>query len=77
MAVLARLWEEGKVDLDQTVTHYLPTWPQKMVNGQPVDITLRQLCSHLGGIRYEMNVDSENQTVAHYLPKLVSAVDPK
>ena len=53
MAVLARLWEEGKIDLDQTVGHYLPTWPAKLVDGQPVDITLRQLCSHLGGIRLE------------------------
>jgi hypothetical protein len=53
MAVLARLWEEGRVELDQSVSHYLPTWPDKLVDGQPVSITLRQLCSHLGGIRYE------------------------
>ncbi len=51
MAVLGRLWEEGRVDLDQKLSHYLPSWPSKQVNGQPVDITLRQLCSHLGGIR--------------------------
>jgi serine beta-lactamase-like protein LACTB len=53
MAVLARLWEEGRVELDQSVSHYLPTWPDKLVDGQPVNITLRQLCSHLGGIRCE------------------------
>jgi serine beta-lactamase-like protein LACTB len=53
MAVLARLWEEGRVELDQSVSHYLPTWPDKLVDGQPVNITLRQLCSHLGGIRYK------------------------
>ena len=51
MAALGRLWEEGRLDLDQTVSHYLPGWPTKLVDNQPVDITLRQLCSHLGGIR--------------------------
>ena len=51
MAVLARLVEEGRVDLDQSLSHYLPAWPQKRVDGQLVDITLRQLASHLSGIR--------------------------
>ena len=27
MAVLAKLWEEGKVDLDSPVTKYVSDWP--------------------------------------------------
>jgi len=52
MAVLARLVEEGKVDLDSSVSKYVGVWPEKMVDGEKVDITVRQLASHLGGIRH-------------------------
>lgn len=52
MAVLAKLVEEGKVDLDATLDKYLKDWPEKLVDGELVSITVRQLCSHLGGIRH-------------------------
>ena len=34
MAVLAKLWEEGKVDLDSPVTKYVSDWPAKLVDGK-------------------------------------------
>jgi len=52
MAVLGRLWEEGKVDLDSSVRNYVPQWPIKTIDGAVVDITLRQLCCHLSGVRH-------------------------
>lgn len=66
MAALGRLWEEGRLDLDQTVSHYLPGWPTKLVDNQPVDITLRQLCSHLGGIRHYEKKGEEKKTKSEF-----------
>jgi CubicO group peptidase (beta-lactamase class C family) len=40
MAVVARLWEEGKLDLDKPVQHYVPSFPKKTFNQQEV----LQLC---------------------------------
>lgn len=52
MAVLAKLWEEGRVDMEESVHKYVPDWPRKIVDGVEVDITVRQLASHLGGVRH-------------------------
>lgn len=38
MAALAKLWEDGKVDLDQPVQSYVPTFPTKTFEGQTVCI---------------------------------------
>ena len=48
----ARLWEEGKLDLDAPVQKYVPSFPEKTFNGKKVTITSRHLLSHLGGIRH-------------------------
>ncbi|XP_071788287.1 serine beta-lactamase-like protein LACTB, mitochondrial [Asterias amurensis] len=52
MAAVAKLWEEGKLDMDKPVQFYLPEFPEKEVDGEQVDITMRQLVSHLAGIRH-------------------------
>ena len=52
MAVLAKLWQEGKVDLDKDISEYVPEFPRKTVDGKEVSITVRQLCCHMGGIRH-------------------------
>lgn len=44
---LARLYEEGKVDLDRSIQYYLPDFPRKRDT-----FTLRQLGGHLAGIRH-------------------------
>ena len=48
----ARLWEEGKLDLDAPVQKYVPSFPEKTFNRKKVTITSRHLLSHLGGIRH-------------------------
>lgn len=52
MAIVAKLVEEGRLDLDLPVQHYVPDWPDKFFNGKKVDITTRQLVSMLSGIRH-------------------------
>lgn len=39
--------EQGKLDLDQPVQKYVPSFPQK-----PWPVTCRQLLGHLGGVRH-------------------------
>ncbi|KAK2842274.1 hypothetical protein Q5P01_012474 [Channa striata] len=51
-AAVARLCEEGKLDLDVPVQQYVPEFPQKQFDGQDVTITPRMLLSHLSGIRH-------------------------
>lgn len=46
-AAMARVFEQGKLDLDAHVQHYLPSFPTK-----EVEITARQLVGHLSGIRH-------------------------
>lgn len=49
--IIAKLWEDGKLDLDAPISKYIKDFPQKTFNDQPVEITTRMLLSHLGGIR--------------------------
>ncbi|CAB1323175.1 unnamed protein product [Coregonus sp. 'balchen'] len=51
-AAAARLWEEGKLDLDAPVQKYVPEFPQKQFDGEDVIITPRLILSHLSGIRH-------------------------
>lgn len=46
-AGLARLYDQGKIDLDAPIETYVPNWPKKNY-----DINLRQLAGHLAGIRH-------------------------
>ncbi|KAK3095522.1 hypothetical protein FSP39_015601 [Pinctada imbricata] len=52
MALVAKQWEAGKLDLDKPIQHYVPEFPEKSLDGEKVTITTRQLVSHLGGIRH-------------------------
>ncbi|HEY4088836.1 MAG TPA: serine hydrolase domain-containing protein [Bryobacteraceae bacterium] len=51
-AGLARLAEEGKIDLDAPVQRYVPDFPQKQW-----PITTRELAGHLAGIRHYSEQD--------------------
>ncbi|KAM3870631.1 serine beta-lactamase-like protein LACTB, mitochondrial [Diretmus argenteus] len=51
-AAVARLCEEGKLDLDEPVQKYVPEFPLKQFEGEDVTITPRMLLSHLSGIRH-------------------------
>lgn len=54
MFILGKLLEEGKLDLDKPINEYLAkdVFPQKYFENKKVNITLRQLVSHLSGIRH-------------------------
>ncbi|XP_046396312.1 uncharacterized protein LOC124163441 isoform X2 [Ischnura elegans] len=51
-AVVGRLWQEGKIDLDQPIQKYIPNYPEKYFGDYYYTITTRQLMSHLSGIRH-------------------------
>lgn len=52
MAVVAKLWQEGGLSLDKPVQEYVSDFPEKFVDGEKAEITLRHLVSHLSGIRH-------------------------
>ncbi|KAG9489644.1 hypothetical protein GDO78_005543 [Eleutherodactylus coqui] len=57
MAAVAKLWEEGRLDLDAPVQKYVPEFPEKEFEDEKVTITTRLLVSHLSGIRhYEKDI---------------------
>nr|CAD7395471.1 unnamed protein product [Timema poppensis] len=62
MAVVAKLWEDGKLDIDKPVQHYAPSFPKKTFDGNEVSITTRLLASHLAGIRhYDKEPEDKNK----------------
>ncbi|MBO3700610.1 serine hydrolase [Roseivirga sp. E12] len=56
-AGLAKLYEEGKIDLDEPIQKYVPVWPDK---GET--ITLRLLAGHLAGIRHYRGAEFMSRT---------------
>ncbi|KAE8617159.1 hypothetical protein XENTR_v10008997 [Xenopus tropicalis] len=65
MAALAKLWEEGKLDLDAPVQQYVPEFPVKEFEGEKVTISPRLLISHLSGIRhYEKDIQKVRKKIA-------------
>jgi len=58
-----KLASAGKIDLDKDVRHYVPSFPQKKYS-----MTVRQLLSHLGGVRdyYEKSLEEEIFIQQHY-----------
>ena len=62
--LLAKLWEEGKLDLDAAIQTYVTSFPTKTFNGSTATLTTRHLLSHLGGIRHydKTQCNKENKT---------------
>lgn len=60
----AKLWEEGKLDLDAAIQTYVTSFPTKTFNGSAATLTTRHLLSHLGGIRHydKTQCNKENKT---------------
>lgn len=69
MAVVAKLWQQGKLDLDKPVQHYVPSFPNKMFNKQEVTITTRQLVSHIAGIRHYRKPQENNNNKNNEKPR--------
>lgn len=66
-AAVARLMQEGKLDVDAPVQRYVPTFPDK-----GFVITTREVGGHLAGLRHYN--DGEFETCAHYA-NVVDALD--
>ncbi|KAJ9598346.1 hypothetical protein L9F63_010962, partial [Diploptera punctata] len=65
MAVVAKFWQQGQLDLDKPIQHYVPSFPKKTFENEEVKITTRQLVSHMAGIRHykkrhEINSNNDN-----------------
>ncbi|XP_030044133.1 serine beta-lactamase-like protein LACTB, mitochondrial isoform X1 [Microcaecilia unicolor] len=74
MMAVARLWQEGKLDLDAPVQKYVPEFPEKEFEGEKVTITTRMLVSHLSGIRhYEKDVQAVRDEKASKASKRISS----
>jgi CubicO group peptidase (beta-lactamase class C family) len=58
-AAIGRLIEEGKLDLDQPVQRYVPSFPRKQW-----PITVRQVAGHIAGIRHYN--PGEFESTRHY-----------
>lgn len=60
--LLAQLVQQKRIDLDKPIAQYLTKdqFPDKYWEGSKVDITLRQLASHLGGIRHYKRQNQNN-----------------
>ena len=43
MMVLAKLWQEGKIDLDSNMSSYVPNWQEMIKMDNEEDKTVRQL----------------------------------
>nr|XP_045581253.1 serine beta-lactamase-like protein LACTB, mitochondrial [Procambarus clarkii]XP_045581254.1 serine beta-lactamase-like protein LACTB, mitochondrial [Procambarus clarkii]XP_045581255.1 serine beta-lactamase-like protein LACTB, mitochondrial [Procambarus clarkii]XP_045581256.1 serine beta-lactamase-like protein LACTB, mitochondrial [Procambarus clarkii]XP_045581258.1 serine beta-lactamase-like protein LACTB, mitochondrial [Procambarus clarkii]XP_045581259.1 serine beta-lactamase-like protein len=61
MTAVARLWEEGKLDLDAPIQKYIPSFPVKTYHGEEVTITTRHLISHKSGIRNYKRKDANKK----------------
>ena len=55
-AALAKLYQQGKINLDVPIQEYVPYFPKK-----EYDISVRQLGGHLAGIRHYMGFEFLNQ----------------
>ena len=61
-SALAKLYENGRLDLDKSIYEYVPEFPQKKW-----DFSTRQMAGHLSGIRHykinEMSIDKNYTSV--------------
>ena len=61
-----QLWESGKLDLDSPVQAYVPYFPAKKFAGKTVEVSSRQLLSHLGGIRHYSKLPPSEDTTKEF-----------
>ena len=43
---------QGRLDLDEDITRWIPTFQTRLLDGSPASITVRQLLSHTAGLGY-------------------------
>ena len=70
---LFQLWEKNKADLDAPIQQYVPKFPQKSFEGEPVTITTRHLLSHTAGVRhYKTKIDASDEGKMNNLKEMFS-----
>ena len=67
MAVVAKLWEAQKLDLDKPVTEYVKNWPEKDFKGEKVAIEITEVVISQGDLGR-----SENPNI--YLPVVYTII---
>ena len=67
-----KLASEGKIDLDDSIYKHLKDFPKKRIDGQEVDITIRQLLNHTSGLRDFVDCDSDDASTFHRNDEFVS-----
>lgn len=76
MALLAKMWEDGKIDIDKPIQSYVSYFPVKKVHDKEVTITTRQLASHTAGIRhYTKKGESKDDDSEFYIKKKYEKVE--
>ncbi|MBV9774532.1 MAG: beta-lactamase family protein [Gemmatimonadetes bacterium] len=70
-AAIARLYEDGKLDLDAPVQRYVPSFPRK---GAYV-VTPRLLAGHLAGIRHYRDDDEPVSAGQKHYPTVLASLD--
>ncbi|XP_015795320.1 serine beta-lactamase-like protein LACTB, mitochondrial [Tetranychus urticae] len=67
MLGVAKLVEEGKLDLDKNIYEYVGgKFPEKEFDGRKVTMSIRQIASHLAGIRHYNSPDETYNFYKHY-----------
>eukprot|EP00794_Sanderia_malayensis_P019440 gene19440-21365_t len=63
---IAKLIQEGKIDIDAPIQRYVKYFPEKQFENEPVTITIRQIMSHTSGVRhYDKKLpDNDNKETA-------------
>ncbi|MCZ4223346.1 serine hydrolase domain-containing protein [Pedobacter rhodius] len=67
---LAKMKDEGKIDIEETVGHYLPVFAKKKY-----PVTLKQLAGHLGGIRHYKDNDPSDYIHQEHYTDVPSSLD--
>ncbi|XP_071847617.1 serine beta-lactamase-like protein LACTB, mitochondrial isoform X1 [Apostichopus japonicus] len=62
---VAKLIDEGKLDIDRPIQEYLPNFPVKKWNDQEVTFTTRQLMNHTAGFRHYLTKFDIRQRLAN------------
>ena len=62
VTVLAKLWEEGKIDLDSNLSKYVPNWQEMLDMDKEEEMTVRQLLSWVLGIRQDTSKKEDQET---------------
>uniref|UniRef100_H2ZK75 Beta-lactamase-related domain-containing protein n=1 Tax=Ciona savignyi TaxID=51511 RepID=H2ZK75_CIOSA len=82
---MAKLCEDGVLDVDKPIHDYLPDYPPMKYDNKEVKVTLRQLLSHVAGVRHYSKEDdpktsdfkadqSEKLSTKHY-PSVTKALE--